>query len=117
MRTPIVPPRLFSLDEAQQLLPMVKQLTAEAVRNAETLMVRLRELPESHPDHHAVSDQVEGVVKEWATRIQELGAHVKGLWLVDFDNGEGFYCWAYPEPSVSHFHGYEDGFVGRMKIL
>ena len=37
-------------------------------------------------------------------------------WLVDFDNGEGYYCWKYPEDTVGHFHGYEDGFAGRISI-
>ena len=46
-----------------------------------------------------------------------MGLEVKGLWLVDFDNGEGYYCWKYPESVVCHYHGYEDGFAGRMKIV
>ena len=36
---------------------------------------------------------------------------------VDFDSGEGYYCWRYPEAAVQHYHGYEDGFAGRMKIV
>jgi hypothetical protein len=35
---------------------------------------------------------------------------------VDFDNGDGYYCWCYPEHSITHYHGYSDGFAGRMKI-
>jgi len=38
------------------------------------------------------------------------------LWLVDFDNGEGYYCWSYPEPAITHYHGYDDGFAGRISI-
>ena len=41
---------------------------------------------------------------------------VKGLWLVDWDCGDGYYCWRYPEASIAHFHGYDDGFNGRMPI-
>ena len=36
--------------------------------------------------------------------------------VVDFDNGEGYYCWRYPEETIGHYHGYDDGFAGRMKI-
>jgi serine/threonine protein kinase len=38
------------------------------------------------------------------------------LWLVDFDNGQGYYCWSYPEATISHYHAYDDGFAGRMSI-
>ena len=34
------------------------------------------------------------------------------MFLVDFDNGEGYYCWKWPEREVDHFHGYEEGFAG-----
>ena len=53
----------------------------------------------------------------WAEAVQDLGAEAKGLWLVDFDAGNGYYCWKHPEPTVSHYHGYDDGFAGRMKIV
>ena len=53
----------------------------------------------------------------WTRDMEILGVVVKGLWLVDFDSGEGYYCWKYPEPAVSHYHGYDDGFPGRIKII
>ena len=56
------------------------------------------------------------VVEEWARQIVALGAEIKGLWLVDFDSGAGYYCWKYPEPSLGHFHGYEEGFSGRVPL-
>ena len=44
------------------------------------------------------------------------GCQAKGMWLVDFDTGEGYYCWHYPEPEICYFHGYDEGFRGRVKI-
>ena len=41
---------------------------------------------------------------------------MKGLWLVDFDNGNGYYCWRWPEPELAYFHGYDEGFDGRVRI-
>jgi hypothetical protein len=35
---------------------------------------------------------------------------------VDFDNGDGYYCWSYPESAITHYHGYDEGFSGRMSI-
>jgi len=29
--------------------------------------------------------------------MMRRGLEVKGLWLVDFDNGSGYYCWRYPK--------------------
>jgi hypothetical protein len=35
-----------------------------------------------------------------------------------FDCGEGYdyYCWRYPAESLGFFHGYEEGFQGRVPI-
>jgi hypothetical protein len=41
---------------------------------------------------------------------------VKGLWLVDFDNGSGYYCWRYPELRLEYYHSYDGGFGSRMRI-
>ena len=41
------------------------------------------------------------IVEAWAEAVRALGLEVKGLWLVDFDNGEGYYCWKYPEDTRS----------------
>jgi hypothetical protein len=107
---------IFSLNQAQALLPQVKHLTADAVRQAESLAVQLHGLAEDDPEHVSLSAALKAVVDGWAGEVQSLGLEAKGLWLVDFDNGEGYYCWCYPEETVTHYHGYEDGFKGRMKI-
>ena len=107
---------IFSLDEARALLPRVKHVTADAVRRAESLAAQLHGVPETEPQHAALSAELRDVVNGWADELRTLGAEPKGLWLVDFDNGEGYYCWSYPEPGISHYHGYSDGFAGRMKI-
>ena len=64
-----------------------------------------------------IGDELNHVVACWTERIGELGLEAKGLWLVDFDNGSGYYCWRYPEDAVSHFHDYDGGFAGRMRIV
>jgi hypothetical protein len=109
--------RTFTLDDATKILPSVKLATAEAVREAEALADQLRRHGEADPRHQELSDRLSEVVSRWASRIQELQLEPKGLWLVDFDNGEGYYCWQYPEDAITHFHGYDDGFAGRMKIV
>lgn len=109
--------RTFTLLDAAQLLPSVKLVTAEAVRDAESLSSALRASSEGDPRHDALSEELNAIVRRWATQIEALDLEPKGLWLVDFDNGEGYYCWQYPEDAITHFHGYDDGFAGRMKIV
>ena len=98
-----MPKRIFTYEEALSLLPRVQRETEAAV-------ARVNELP----DEDAEAQQL--VVMEWAESILKLGVEVKGLWLVDFDNGGGYYCWLYPEPALEYFHGYEEGFGGRVKL-
>src|SRR3954470_18688762 len=107
---------IFSLAQAHALLPQVKHLTADAVRRAETLAGQLQGLAEDHPEHISLSASLRDVVADWAEEVRALGLEAKGLWLVDFDNGEGYYCWSYPESSITHYHGYDDGFAGRISI-
>lgn len=115
--------RIFSLADARNLLPTVKALTADAVQTAEELAAELEAMgtdPENQaPDEERerLNSELNEVVARWAVRMQELGLEAKGLWLVDFDNGHGYYCWKHPEEALLHFHGYEDGFAGRMKIV
>ena len=84
---------------------------------AEALTEELRRVPEQDPAHAQLSAALQDVVNGWADEVSALGVEVKGLWLVDFDNGEGYYCWCHPETTVSHFHDYDGGFRGRMKIV
>ena len=109
--------RRFTLKDAQLLLPSVRARTADAVAQARAVAERLDRLPNGHPDRERLLLALDRVIGDWTSAIQELGAEVKGLWLVDFDTGEGYYCWRYPEAAVQHYHGYDEGFAGRMKIV
>ena len=60
--------------------------------------------------------QVDEVVTGWANELLGRGIEVKGLWLIDFDNGSGYYCWKYPEPGLHFYHSYDEGFGGRVRI-
>jgi hypothetical protein len=97
--------RIFSYEEASALLPAVQELTTVAV-------ARIEELDEEETS----TDEYQEIIQEWADGVKDLGIEVKGLWLIDFDSGSGYYCWQHPEPSLQYFHGYEDGFGGRIKL-
>lgn len=97
--------KIFTLEQARETLPRVKELTSNAYS-------RYSELGE---DADAEDDRQE-VVRGWIEQLTVLGVETKGLWLVDFDSGAGYYCWKYPEASLEYFHGYEEGFAGRLPL-
>jgi hypothetical protein len=107
---------IFSLAQARELLPQLKLLTADAVIRAEAVSAELQQLSEADPAHGQLTSALREIVDNWAEAVRAMGLEAKGLWLVDFDNGEGYYCWKYPEAAIAHYHGYDDGFTGRIPI-
>ena len=87
-----------------------------SVRQAESLAARMRGLADDDPEYARLTTDLQAVVDAWTEAVRSLGLEAKGPWLVDFDNGEGYYCWCYPEPSVSYYHCYDEGFAGRTRI-
>jgi hypothetical protein len=109
--------RVFSVIEARQILPIVRRVTEEANQRIRGLLAKLEAVKDRDAEKtKQYEDQINRHVSEWQTKIAKLGAEGKGLWLVDFDSGTGFYCWKYPEESLDHFHGYTEGFQARVKM-
>jgi hypothetical protein len=110
------PKHIFTLRQAQQLLPEVQGITRDAAARAAQLVERLEELP-AGAARREVETEYQALLTDWAARITELGCEVKGLWLVDFDSGDGlYYCWQHPETALEYFHDYDAGFAGRRPL-
>jgi hypothetical protein len=109
-------PRRWTLEGARLVLGEVRERTERAVLEAHALLEERDATRENTSERAALEAGVQEVVERWARHMEALGAEVKGLWLVDFDNGNGYYCWRWPEPELGYFHGYEDGFSGRTRI-
>jgi len=105
--------RIFSYDEALNTFPLVRDLTAAAVRQIDALLGGGEELEVRRDE---LEEARERIVRAWAREVTALGCEVKGVWLVDWDSGDGYYCWRFPEPSISHFHTYDEGFAGRIPL-
>jgi hypothetical protein len=110
------PRRSWTLEGARALLPDVRQRTAVAVAEVEEWIERRERGGEGAPSAEEVEAAVGQATSDWARAMEAFGLEVKGVWLVDFDNGNGYYCWRWPEQELGWFHGYEEGFAGRVRI-
>ena len=110
--------KVFSITEARELLPIVRRITEEKNSRVKVLLALL-ESQENRESQKAkdLEEKVNVIVSDWQTKISKLGAEGKGLWLVDFDCGTGYYCWKFPEATLEHYHGYSEGFQARVKVF
>jgi hypothetical protein len=128
-------PRLFTVNEANDLLPKLRPLVEQILENIRRLksasetVIRREKLDAEAPD---LMDQLRrdvevakliGQVQGWVEEINSHGCMCKGVeqGLIDFPCMLGaevvYLCWQLGEPSVGFWHRIEDGFVGRKSLL
>ena len=108
---------VFSLEEAQRILPVVRRITLEFSAKVELLIARLETLQLNQTETICTLEkQVNELIQVWNDKIRKLGADPRGLWVVDFDSGAGYYCWKHPETDIEYWHSYEDGYSGRKPL-
>lgn len=108
--------QLFTYSEALDSFPLVEASTHAAIRQIEAVYNRVQSQEEHAQRQDEIESAIEEIVEKWTQNIIALGCEVKGLWLVDWDSGDGYYCWRYPEASLAYFHSYEEGFPGRIPM-
>jgi hypothetical protein len=131
-----MPPRYFTVDQANRLLPELIPLLEELrdmKRQLDELrgdQSALREKARTNGHNRAaeiagVSRQIEQIMarsREQVAKIQALGVVVKDIdsGLVDFlslSRGRRIYlCWKLGEPAVEFWHDLDTGFAGRQPI-
>lgn len=108
---------VFSLEEARELLPVVFRITKSYSSRVQAIIERLESLGGMNETLVAsLEDQVSQLIQEWQTKVQKLGALPKGLWIADFDGGDGYFCWKYPERTIEYWHRYNDGYTKRILV-
>jgi len=108
--------RVFTLAEAGEIFPLVRSITEAAWHELEPVRRKLEAMAPANPRIHDVEREYEKIVKRWMAKMSRLGLVVKGLWLVDFDTGDGYLCWKFPELRIGHYHGYHQGFTTRRPL-
>ena len=109
--------RFFTLEQATEILPLIYRITEDAQKKVKKQTNRIDAVKGTNPLLAIEAEQeIDQIVNAWRNKISRLGAVPKGAWLADFDNGQGYYCWKYPETEIRFFHGYKDGFSGRIEI-
>ena len=108
--------RIFTYEEALDTFPAILDLTDRAIHQIRAIYNGIQSREEMERRQNELEGATSQVIEAWSEEVTAIGCLVKGLWLVDWDCGDGFYCWRYPEGSIGHFHTYDDGFNGRMPI-
>lgn len=123
---------VFNLKEAQTLFPVIFRLTKSYSERVQVLIERIEKLssgkslraPEGEDGYapggayptEPLEAEAGRLIEEWQTKIRKLGGLPNGHWVVDFDSGDGYYCWKYPERSIEFWHHYRDGYSKRIKL-
>lgn len=107
----------FTLEQARQLLPIVKKITEKYRLRVDNVMEKLERVEiTDFVLIDLLEAQVNEYLTEWNKKITRLGGIPEGLWRVGFDCGDGMYCWKYPESDIFFWHAYTESDHGRVLV-
>ncbi len=118
---PTLTKKYFSIDDANRMLPLVRAIVRDVVKEYE----RLERLQDDSNAGSAKSDDIEAVRDELhalVEELQQLGLSLKDfkMGLVDFphqrEGREVNLCWHLGEENVSTWHEIDSGFAGRQPL-
>ena len=125
-----MPPRYFTVVEANALLPQVRHLVERILQARQEILVLQPQLWPAvekaalNGGGKAASDATQHImrIQEAVHALTDMGIEIKDLnsGLIDFPaqrHGDVvLLCWRYNEPAVEYWHSLEDGFAGRRPI-
>jgi hypothetical protein len=105
------------LTEANALVGILNRITLKHNKKVNELITQLEAFgPEEREKTTEIEAVVSREIEEWNGKIRKLGGVPKGLWLVDIDAGDGYYCWKFPEVEIGYWHDYKSGYAGRVSL-
>ncbi len=113
---PINQSRVFSVEDARAVLPIVRRMTERSVRRYRMTRARLEGASYGPDECLRIERELHAQLVEWRDSVERLGCECKGLWIVNFDAGNGYFCWKYPEEDIAYFQAYDRGFSGRIPL-
>lgn len=118
--------KYFTPEEANRTLPLVRSIVSDILRIGSQLRTRITELMKAgedpRNDEHCMA--FSDTLKELHAELEELGCEYKdwnfNIGLVDFpaiiEGREVLLCWRSDEDSITHYHGFMDGYAGRKSL-
>jgi hypothetical protein len=128
-------PRLFTVNEANLLLPILRPIIERTLEHLRRLklksedVIRSQRLDPDAPDFMDQlrrDDEIAKLIEQIKDGVDEIHSHgcvCKGVeqGLIDFPCLIGaetvFLCWQFGEPSVGHWHRIDEGFAGRRALI
>lgn len=110
------PRKVFDISSINELLPIVHRITKQYSERVNKLIQKLEHIAGQEKMVADTEAEINDLIQEWQVKVEKLGAVSKGLWIADFDSGDGYFCWKFPEEQIMHWHGYRDGFSGRRPV-
>lgn len=132
------PAKLFTVEQANAMMPLVRAITSDMVELAGELIERTQRLEhltsgrdlESGDPYRAELAQIKEEVEKDAHRLEEFANELRQLGvepkdpskgLVDFpsmlDGRIVYLCWQLGEPEVMFWHDIDSGYAGRQPLI
>ncbi len=109
--------RVFTLEQAQELLPVIVKITRSYSDQVKALVERIENQSEANKDTNwRLEQEINTLIDTWKSKMNRLGVTPRGLWIGDFPTNSGFYCWKFPEEKITYWHSKDDGFSKRRSI-
>jgi hypothetical protein len=89
--------KTFSQDEANELVPLLKHISAKTKRELNLLNSQLMFLKTNSEKAHFIQEKINDATQAWSDKIRRLGAIPVSLCKVRIPGEEHQYLWEYPE--------------------
>lgn len=103
-------PRVFTLDEAKELVPLLIRITTKHEKVITRTMADQRFYMKTFAPQRRVTDCDNKVCAEmtaWGRKVCKLGCKVFSGGYVGMDSGSDWYSWHFGEPKLMYRHNYE----------